>query len=328
MGRGLECQPGRPPCGAAPRRAGAGPAARLALRHGPAQRALHRPAGPPGAGATAARGGGLRASAAAGPAPVSLDTCSTRHLCVVLHDVAPSRWAACQRVLDAVHRCEQHAGVALPLTLLVVPRMHGDTRMPAAYLRWLHGMGAAGHELALHGLTHRDEGPPLRGLRDYLMRRHYTAGEGEFAALGHAEALARLHEGCAWAQALGLRMPGFIAPAWLLSPPSLQAVADAGFTHTCTLTQVIALPDRQTMPAPSLVFSTRSAWRRRLSLAWNTRLAQRHRHTRLLRLDLHPGDSDPVDVLRCWRGLLTEALRTRAPMRLDEAAMLARRLEA
>jgi predicted deacetylase len=257
---------------------------------------------------------------------VSTDTCTARDLCVVLHDVAPSRWAACRRVLDTVERCEQRAGVALPLTLLVVPRMHGDSRLPAPYLRWLHGMAAAGHELALHGLTHRDEGPPLRGLRDYMVRRHYTAREGEFAALEHADALSRLHEGRAWAKALGLPMQGFVAPAWLLSPPSLQAVADAGFRHTCTLTQVMALPHRQTLASPSLVFSTRSAWRRRLSLAWNTRLAQRARHARLLRLDLHPADGDHDDVVRCWSGLLAEALRHRVPVRLAEAAMLARRL--
>lgn len=245
---------------------------------------------------------------------------------MVLHDVAPSRWGACQRVLDTVRSCGQRAGVNVPLTLLVVPRMHGDTRVPRAYLRWLQGMADAGHELALHGLTHRDEGPPLRGLRDYVVRRHYTAREGEFAALGRAEALARLHAGRTWAQALGLRMPGFIAPAWLMSAASLQAVADAGFQHTCTLTQVIALPDRQALPAPSLVFSTRSAWRRRLSMAWNTWLARRSEHTRMLRLELHPGDAEHEAVLRCWSSLLAEALRTRVPLRLAEAAMLARRL--
>jgi len=113
-------------------------------------------------------------------------------LSVVLHDVSPARWQGCVRVLGELCRCANDAGVVLPLTLLVVPHMHGDTALPTRYLRWLHGMAEAGHELALHGLTHRDEGPPLRGLRDYLLRRHYTAGEGEFAALSHAEALRRL----------------------------------------------------------------------------------------------------------------------------------------
>jgi len=254
------------------------------------------------------------------------EACAARDLCVVLHDVAPSRWAGCQRVLAELEDCAREAGVTLPLTLLVVPHMHGDTSLPPAYLRWLYAQAGAGHELALHGLTHRDEGPPIRGLREYLVRRHYTADEGEFAALTEAQAGERLREGRAWARALGLQMDGFVAPAWLMGRASLKAVANAGFSHTCTLTQVIALPQRRALPTPSLVFSTRSRWRRRLSLAWNRHLARRSRDARLLRLDLHPTDADHADVLHCWRGLLMDALRERVPVRLGEAAQLARRL--
>lgn len=245
-------------------------------------------------------------------------------VCVVLHDVSPARWEGCLRVLAELRRCASAAGVRLPLSLLVVPQMHGDTELPPRYLRWLQGMAGAGHELLLHGLTHRDEGPALRGVGDWLLRRRYTAGEGEFAALSHAEATERLLAGREWAHDHGLAMDGFVAPAWLLSPQSLQAVADAGFRHTCTLTQVIALPQRHVLPAPSLVFSTRAAWRRGLSLAWNTLLAHRQREAPLLRLELHPGDGEHSAVLRCWTRLLDEALRTRTPLRLGEAARMAR----
>jgi predicted deacetylase len=247
-------------------------------------------------------------------------------LSVVLHDVSPARWPGCVRVLSELRRCADEAGVALPLTLLVVPHMHGDTAVPPRYLRWLHGMAEAGHELALHGLTHRDEGPPLRGVADYVVRRHYTAGEGEFAALSHAEALDRLETGRAWARAHELPMlEGFVAPAWLLNPPALQAVEDAGFRHTCTLTEVISLPHRRALRAPALVFSTRAAWRRGMSLAWNTLLARRAREAPLLRLELHPNDGDHLAVRRCWTRLLADALRTRTPLRLGEAALMARR---
>lgn len=249
-------------------------------------------------------------------------------VCVVLHDVSPARWEGCLRVLSTLRRCARDAGVTLPLTLLVVPRMHGDDALPPRYLRWLRGMADAGHELVLHGLTHRDEGPPPRGLGDYLLRRHYTAGEGEFAALSHAEAAARLREGRSWARNHQLPMEGFVAPAWLLSPPGLQAVVDAGFRHTCTLNEVIALPQQRALRAPSLVFSTRAAWRRGLSLAWNTLLARRAREAPLLRLELHPGDGDHHAVVRCWTGLLADALRTRTPVRLGEAAGMARRQQA
>ena len=242
----------------------------------------------------------------------------------MLHDVSPARWEGCLRVLAELRRCASDAGVRLPLSLLVVPRMHGDAELPPRYLHWLRGMADAGHELLLHGLTHRDEGPPPRGLIDYLLRRHYTAGEGEFAALSRPEAAQRLIEGRAWARSHGLAMDGFVAPAWLLNPEALQAVADVGFRHTCTLTEVIALPQRHVLTAPSLVFSTRAAWRRGLSLAWNRLLARRARHAPLLRLELHPSDADHGAVVRCWRRLLDEALATRTPLRLGEAARMAR----
>lgn len=256
------------------------------------------------------------------------DTRAAGAVCVVLRDVSPARWQGCQRVLSELRRCATEAGVVLPLTLLVVPRMHGDAALPPRYLHWLRGMAHAGHELALHGLTHRDEGPPLRGLRDWLMRRHYTAGEGEFAALSRAQATERLIEARDWARAHGLRMSGFVAPAWLLGPGGLQAAVDAGFRHTCTLNQVIALPQRQAMPAPSLVFSTRAAWRRGMSLAWNGLRAHRARRAPLLRLELHPDDGDHHDVVRCWTRLLEDALRTRTPLRLAEAAQMARHFRA
>lgn len=244
-------------------------------------------------------------------------------LCVVLHDVSPARWAGCQRVLALLDAFAEASGVPLPVTLLVVPHMHGDPAWPPACLEQLHGWSRAGHELMLHGLTHLDEAAPPRGLHDWLLRRHYTAGEGEFAALTQPQALQRMQAGRRWARRHGLSMPGFVAPAWLLGPAGLAAAAQAGFTHTCTLGQVITLPQRQALPAPSLVFSTRSAWRRASSVAWNRLLARRAREAPVLRLELHPTDADHPAVLRCWTQLLSEALRMRMPLRLREAAALA-----
>lgn len=246
-------------------------------------------------------------------------------LCVILHDVAPARWAGCERVLAEVQACAQRAGVSVPMTLLVVPQMHGESAWPAPHLDRLRGWAGAGHELMLHGLTHRDDAAPPRRLREWLLRRHYTASEGEFAALTQPEALQRMQAGRTWARRQGLSMPGFVAPAWLLGPAGLEAATQAGFTHTCTLGQVISLPRRQALPAPSLVFSTRSAWRRASSVAWNRLLARRAQQAPLLRLELHPADADHPAVLRCWTELLGDALRERVPLRLREAAALARR---
>ena len=97
-------------------------------------------------------------------------------------------------------------------------------------------------------------------------------------------------------------------------------MAEAGFRYTCTLNTIVALPSRQTLHAPSLVFSTRSAWRRGLSLLWNRNLAWRQRKAPLLRLELHPQDGDHPAVMRCWSRVLARALRDRQPVRLSEVA--------
>lgn len=247
-----------------------------------------------------------------------------RYVCVVLHDVAPARWAGCTRVLAQLRAVAREVGVELPLTLLVVPEMHGVPGASSQYLRWLHRLAKSGHELALHGYTHSDEGPPPRSLVERLVRERYTASEGEFSALDEAQAAARLVQGKAWAQQHGLQMPGFVAPAWLLSEAASRAVAAAGFRYTCTLNKIIALPGGQSLHAPSLVFSTRSGWRRGLSLIWNRNLAWRQRQAPLLRFELHPQDADHPDVLRCWSQLLAQALRTRQPLLLQQAAELVR----
>jgi hypothetical protein len=249
-----------------------------------------------------------------------------RHVCVVLHDVSPYRWAGCTLVLAHLRAIAAQAGVDLPVTLLVVPRMHGAAGNSPHYLRWLHRLARDGHEIALHGYTHLDDGPAPHGLAERWLRRTYTAGEGEFAALGRAEADARLARARAWASAHGLVAAGFVPPAWLLSAPGWDAVAAAGFTYTCTLNRIVTLPDRHALRARSLVFSTRSPLRRGASLVWNSVLAwqQRRVDAPLLRFELHPTDADDPRVLRCWSRLLAQALRERGPLRLSEAAALAR----
>lgn len=240
-----------------------------------------------------------------------------RWLCVVLHDVAPSRWRGCARVLEQVEAVAAREGVKVPVTLLVVPRMHGHAETPQPYLDELHALADAGHELALHGLTHLDPGRPA-GLAGRLLRRCYTAGEGEFAALPDGEARRRLAQARRWAQRHALTMRGFVPPAWLMDEAARRAVAEAGFDYTCTLTRLIALPGGEALRAIGLTFSTRSAWRRAASVAWNTLLARAQRDDPVLRLELHPSDADHAAVQRCWTRVLAQALRQRVPVTLDE----------
>jgi uncharacterized protein len=245
-----------------------------------------------------------------------------RTVCIVLHDVAASTQGACLRVLDAVREV---AG-EVPATLLVVPRYHGETPS-IGFERWLDERVERRDELALHGLTHRDEGEP-GGWVDRLRRSSYTRGEGEFWALSRDEALARIDTGLAWFARHRWPLAGFVAPAWLLGPGAREAVAQRPFEYTSTLRQLVHLPEGPSITSQSIVYSTSSAWRRAASLAWNGLVARGVRTNLLLRLELHPRDADFAPVRRSWQSILERALADRRPatvadfMRRQRAAEL------
>lgn len=235
-------------------------------------------------------------------------------LAVVVHDVAPSTLADCERVL-----AEVRAVAPVPLTLLAVPRYHG-LGMRADFERRLDAALADGHEVALHGYTHVDPGVP-RDLVDYALRRWYTNREGEFAGLARDEASRRLAAGRAWFAARGWPLHGFVAPAWLMSEGAWQAVEEAGIEYACTLTSIVVFRARRRLASRALVFSTRSAWRRAASIGWNAAVAAAQRRAALLRLELHPGDADYPAIRRSWQRLLERALRGRRALTLRAAAL-------
>lgn len=243
-----------------------------------------------------------------------------RQLSIVLHDVAPLNLPACERVLGAIRAAAQ-PGPPPPVTLLAVPCYHRSaTAWPddALFDRWLDQAHAQGHELALHGYTHLDD-QPLRGWHDRLLRRWYTAAEGEFAALPADEARRRLQVGRAWFARRGWPLHGFVAPAWLLGPGAREALQQVPFDYTCTLNTLEAPPARPVVHARSVVYSTRSAWRRTASRWWNGWLAGRLRHEPLLRLELHPQDADHPAIRHQWTTLLRQALRERQAVTLHDA---------
>lgn len=242
---------------------------------------------------------------------------------VVLHDVARARWRECRALMRDAAAAARAAGIAfLPLTLLVVPQLHGRPN-PPRFARWLHLQSQRGHELVLHGWQHRDDGPSPRSALDWWRRRVLTDREGEFAALDEAAARRRLEQALAWMRARQLPVGGFVAPAWRMNGAAWRALAaTAAFDHCSTRLEVFALPERRALRAPPLVFSTRSRWRRALSWAFNAAQARRQARAPLLRLELHPGDSAHPAVRALWMRVLTRALcdQRRAPQLLWQVA--------
>ena len=229
-----------------------------------------------------------------------------RWLCVSLHDVAPATWQHCQNVMDAVREVAE-----IPMTLLVVPAYHGQCSAQPQFEDVMGKQLAAGHELALHGYFHLDEGAP-GGITDWFRRRIYTAGEGEFCALSEQEAGERLTLGRRWFEANGWPLSGFVAPAWLLGSGAHRALkARNDLQYTSTLTQLIVLPEAHTIHAPCLTYSVRQAWRRPASVAWNTLLSRVTRQTPVLRIGLHPHDAESKSVRLSWQRLLARALTDR-----------------
>jgi len=225
-------------------------------------------------------------------------------LCVVVHDVAPSTWPACRLIVDLLDEIGE-----FPVTLLAVPRYHGDKRN-RAFESWLLQRAARGDEVALHGYTHVDDGVP-RGWVDTLRRRHYTRGEGEFWALPADEAERRLAAGAAWLQSLGLRPTGFIAPAWLLGEGAWQALQRVPFGYTCTLRRFYLLPELLSLACRSQVYSAETPTRRALSVLWNDTLVDAQRRAPVVRLELHPDDARHPRIRRSWLRAANLQLRTR-----------------
>ncbi len=234
----------------------------------------------------------------------------THSLSIVLHDVAPSTWPLYR---DFVQRVDALGSV--PLTLLVVPDFHHRDHL-ARHPEFVAAMDrrlARGDELVMHGYYHADDGPPPRTPREYFMRRIYTH-EGEMYRLPEAEVRARLDRGVALFQGFGWPLRGFVAPAWLLGPDARRVLQEYPFRYTSDPTALLRLPDFAALAAPSLVWSARSAWRRKASRLWNQRRIRTQRDAPLLRLGLHPVDMAYASSRRFWFDTLLSLLPTRRPI--------------
>lgn len=235
-----------------------------------------------------------------------------RGLCVSIHDVAPATWADCQRLLAVLDRLGP-----LPVTLLVVPDYHAQGRIDRhpAFLRAIDARLARGDEVALHGYYHLDDAPAPRDPYAWFRRRVYTVGEGEFDTLPERPARERLESGLELLHGLQWPVTGFVAPAWLLGRAARDVLGTLPFAYTTTMRSHFRLPDWHETPARSLVYSARTAWRRRLSHRWNEALLRRQLQAPLLRLSLHPVDARHGTVVLHWQSLVERALASgRRPM--------------
>ena len=232
-------------------------------------------------------------------------------LLLVLHDVAPQTWTDYQPFVEAVDALGE-----VPMTWLVVPDFHRHNDLDAhpGFRRLLTHRVARGDELALHGYFHCDEGPSPGNPRDWFMRRIYTH-EGEFYSLSQAAALARLRAGIEVFHRHQWPLQGFVAPAWLMSDGTRQALRQLPLKYTSDPQHLYRLPDFTAIDAPGLVWSARSAWRRGLSKVLSEQRAQHWRQAPVIRLGVHPVDMRHEFSRNYWLQTLKRLLdEGRVPM--------------
>lgn len=236
---------------------------------------------------------------------------SERSLLLVLHDVSPQSWSDYREFVAAVD-----ALGTVPMTWLVVPDFHKHNALEQApeFCGFLERRLARGDELVLHGYYHCDDQPAPQTVRDYFMRRIYT-WEGEFYGLGVTQAMARLEAGIELFRRLGWPLHGFVAPAWLMSQGTRQALRHLPLDYTSDARHLYQLPDFLGIDAPGIVWSAGSAWRRGISKALGDIRERQRRQASTLRLGLHPVDMRHGFSRRYWFDLLQRLLKDgRIPM--------------
>jgi len=234
-----------------------------------------------------------------------------------LHDVSPGSRRVFAPFLEHLNAIGIHR-----TSLLVVPRWHNGPPFTACgeFVEWLRDMEAAGHDICLHGWNHladRDTSGPA----SWFVRHVYTAGEDEFFQLGKQEAARRLADGLALFREAGLSVHGFTPPAWLISEAARRVVRKAGLVYNTTFTRIELLQAQNSLPAPVVALSCRSAWRRRTSRAWSRLWAGVHSRQPILRLAVHPLDLQHKDVTRALLAVVRSALPRREACSYRDVAL-------
>jgi hypothetical protein len=231
-----------------------------------------------------------------------------RKLCIAIHDVSPSTWPHCERLLESLRTLGR-----IPVTLAVVPDYHGEGRVDrsASFTRAVNAWVADGAEIALHGYRHLDEAQPPSDLHGWIQRRVLTAGEGEFAALSAHEASSRIQQGRDLLAACGWETFGFIPPAWLAGAGTREALRYSSMVYTSSYFGLLRLADGAVIDAPCITVSARSPWRRMASKLWLTAVETATARTPLLRVAMHPVDAQHHEIRKRWLELISRLLAGR-----------------
>jgi predicted deacetylase len=212
---------------------------------------------------------------------------------VSIHDVSPA-WT--NEVEAAIALC---AGAGVRPALLVVPDFHRRAPLlgDEAFCARLRALQTAGHEMYLHGFFHQSrdayeasQGDGAKNRLAWLFaQRVVSGGEAEMSDVSPEEGRARIVEGERVLLDAGLRIDGFVAPAWSMPRWLLPLLADRGCRFTEDHLHVYDPAAQRARASVVLNWATRSPGRLLSTVAW----CRAARHARALmpaRIAIHPAD--------------------------------------
>jgi predicted deacetylase len=209
---------------------------------------------------------------------------------VSIHDVSPL-WSV--EVETALDLCR---AVAVRPALLVVPDFHWRAPLleDARYCARLRELQAEGHEIYLHGYSHKsadryDAATGHNRLAWLFAQRVASGGEAEMSDVSEAEGRKRLEAGYRTLGEAGLRVDGFVAPAWSMPGWLLPRLAERGCRFTEDHWHVYDPAAHHRRPSFVLNWATRSPLRVLSTVSW-CRVAKFARATLPARVAIHPGD--------------------------------------
>jgi hypothetical protein len=230
-----------------------------------------------------------------------------KQLIVSFHDLHPGSWECCQQFIERSRKLG-----AGKMSLLVIPQYHGQAPFTenSEFVEWLQSLSPEHFDLCLHGYYHKTD--EVRGNWFQQFKGNvYTTGEGEFYQLTKSQAEEKLSAGLSLFIPNGLPIYGFTAPAWLVSQEAKNAIRDSGFLYN-TLWDGVELPASNIfIKAPTLVYSSRNAWRRLVSKLWISFFHGLKKNSHILRFSVHPIDFEYPDIEKHLYKRLEKALQNR-----------------
>ena len=236
-----------------------------------------------------------------------------RRVLVSVHDVTPRHFER----LRTIDRLLGKHGLAGRYSALLVPNFWHEWPLAdhPEFISWLRRVLDEGVEPVLHGYFHVDESEH-RSAWDRLRGRAMTASEGEFLGLSKEAARARIVAGQRLLHDhLGITPQVFVAPAWLYSAGTHEALGELGLAVAEDHLRVWSPATGATLArGPVLSYASRTRARIAASWLWSRASTALLGPMPTLRLAIHPHDLDVTTLERELDRALAVLLRERAPI--------------